>query len=401
MSLPIKKLLIFDKWWKISILIAVSVIVIASVIFNIIYAAVNFVSVIKIAVIVFSVIALLLAFFTYLRLYKKKKKAFTIFLAFLLCIFLALANTLSILTISGKYALTVNNNIHIIPTDIDAVLDENGIISYNDKQYIYNDNLTTILFMGVDKSDINKTTANGKNGQADALYTVTIDTETGKTTVICISRDTYSDIKIYSKEGNYIRTEPRQLCLAYAYGDGKDMSCENCVWSVSNVLCGIPINTYMSIDFSAISVLNDTVGGVRVPEYTVDWKRKTGKTTVLYGKKAYDYVQYRNVNVTESNAHRITRQIDYLKAFSAKAISKTKEDISTPLKLYNKINSNSVNNLTADKITYLTSVFLKGNMEIEFKNIEGDIRVVGEHSAFFPDSQKLYELVLEVFYKEV
>ena len=157
----------------------------------------------------------------------------------------------------------------------------------------------------------------------------------------------------------------------------------------------------MALDYSAIAVLNDAVGGVEVPAYTRDWSKKTGKNTVLYGNDAYEYVQYRNIKITDSNADRISRQLDYLKSISKKAIDMTKKDISTPINLYNKINNYSVNNLSVDKIAFLASVFLGGSMEIDFRNIEGTIESDGKHAYFTPDSEKLFELVLEVFYKEV
>ena len=401
MSSPIKKFLIFNKIWKIIIFLIISALIIGSSFFSIIYASINFSNILRTPIIIISVISILIYILIYSRLYRKKGKIFTSILSVFLCLLLIIPNGISFLTIYGKNAMLQNNNIHTIPPDVDAYIDENGIINYNGKNYIYNDNITTILFLGIDKNDIDKTYKNGKNGQADAIYAVTIDTETGDTTVIGVSRDTMTDIKIYSGEGNYIRTEKRQLCLAYAYGDGKEMSCESTIWSLSNVLCGIPINTYMAVDLNAVKVLNDAVGGVRVPAYDSNMAEKTGKMITLHGDDVYKYIRSRNMDKTESNAHRMTRQIDYLKAFSAKAIERTKKDISTPVDLYNKVNKYSVSTLSVDKITFLTSVFLNGNMNIEFKNIEGEIGVEGNYAAFYPDSQKLYELVLEIFYKEI
>ena len=401
MSSPIKKFLIFDKLWKIVIFLIFSAIIIGSALFSIIYAIINFGNLLQIPIIAISVIIILLYALIYFRLYRKKGKIITAILSVLLCLLLTIPNSITFLTIYGKNAMLQSNNIHTIPPDVDAFIDENGIVSYNGKNYIYNENITTILFMGVDKNNIDKTYKNGKNGQADAIYAVTIDTQTGETTVISISRDTMTDIKIYSGEGNYIRTEKRQLCLAYAYGDGKEMSCESTIWSLSNVLCGVPINTYMAIDLNAVRVLNDAVGGVKVPAYNSSMTKKTGKMITLRGNAVYNYIRSRNINKTDSNAHRMTRQIDYLKAFSAKAIEQTKNNISTPVDLYNKVNKYSVSTLSVDKITFLTSVFLNGNMHIEFKNIEGKISVEGNYAAFYPDNQKLYELVLDVFYKEI
>ncbi len=401
MSSLINKYLVFDKVWKRICMIVVFSVFIGLTLFCLIYTLISSFKFYKLPISVISIVCILILAGIYLLMVFKKKKVFIVLLSILLVLFIALESTLTFMLISGKSAMLKNNNVHIIPPNIDSVIDANGIITYEGKKYIYNENMTTILFMGIDKDDIDDTSINGKNGQADAVYAVAINTETGETTAICISRDTLTDIKIYSKEGNYIRTENKQLCLSYAYGDGKELSCESCVWSASNILCGIPINTYMALDYSAIAVLNDAVGGVEVPKYTRDWSKKTGGTTVLRGKKAYEYVKFRDITKTESNKYRITRQIDYLTAFSAKAINMTKKDISTPVNLYNKINKYSVNTLSVDRITFLSSVFLSGSTKIRFESIEGTIDTDGKHAYFVPDYEKLYELVLDVFYKEV
>lgn len=401
MSRHTKDCLIFNKLWQKICLIAIAVLIVADTGFCIIYACAELSTVLAVPLIAFASVGLIFAVGAYLTLLFGKKKAATVILIILFVICFSFMNTISFLFISGKSSMLNRPDNTKMPSTSDIEIDNDGIVFYNGKKYEYNTAMTTILFMGIDKADIDKTAVNGKNGQADAIYAVTIDTNTGKTTVICLSRDIMTDIKLYSVEGNYIRTERSQLCLSYAYGDGKQLSCENCVWSATNVLLGVPINTYLAMDYKAIAVLNDAVGGVEVPGYTSDWSKKTGKTVTLHGNKAYDYVHYRNIKQLESNNYRITRQIDYLKSFSAKAIAMTKSNISTPLNLYKKINDYSVSNLSADKITFLTSVFMKGSTEIEFKRIEGKTESDGEHAMFIPDESALYSLVLDVFYKEV
>ena len=92
-----------------------------------------------------------------------------------------------------------------------------------------------------------------------------LDTKTGKSRLIAISRDTMTDVNVYSDLGNFIGTEKLQLCLAYTYGDGKEKSCENTVRAVSRLFYGMPVAAYAALDLDAITVLTDAVGGVEVP----------------------------------------------------------------------------------------------------------------------------------------
>ena len=93
------------------------------------------------------------------------------------------------------------------------LLDENEI-SYNGKRYRYRESLINILCMGVDQKSISKEKSYGKGGQADAVFLVSLDTETGQITVLNLSRDTMADVNLYTESGNYAGTEKGQLCLA-------------------------------------------------------------------------------------------------------------------------------------------------------------------------------------------
>mgnify|MGYP002588443574 CR=1 FL=1 len=121
--------------------------------------------------------------------------------------------------------------------------------------------------MGVDRDKINTDEEYLKKhgaGQSDTLFLAAVNTSTGKISLINVPRDIMAYVKTYDENGKYSGRKLRQLCLAYAYGDGKAKSCKNAVDAVSKVLYGIPIDSYMSINLSAISVLNDAVGGVNV-----------------------------------------------------------------------------------------------------------------------------------------
>ena len=55
-------------------------------------------------------------------------------------------------------------------------------VTYQGEKYVYNEDLVSILFLGVDKEAFEEggTVGDGKAGQADALFLLVLDTKTGK-----------------------------------------------------------------------------------------------------------------------------------------------------------------------------------------------------------------------------
>ncbi len=331
-------------------------------------------------------------------LYNRRwKKAVIILLCILLSLVLVVVGTFGIMWLSGRKALLDNTAQSMTaPSGYEVDIDDDGVVRYNGKKYAYNENMTAIMIIGVDDEAVSSKV----NGQADALYLMAIDTKTGKITVIAISRDIMADVRTASADGNYGSIKKEQICTAYAYGQGDVGGCENTISSVSHLLYGVPINTYFSMEWSSISVLTDYVGGVTVPGYDSDWN-PTGKMVTIRGQKALDYIQKRSKTTIEGNNNRMQRQIDYLKAFADKAIERTKKDITTPVKLYNKLNKYSCNNIDVSRIAYLSTVFMDGGAQLEFVSVPGTLVAGEKYAEMYVDQGKLFEIVLNVFYEEI
>ena len=284
-------------------------------------------------------------------------------------------------------------------------------VTYQGEKYVYNEDLVSILFLGVDKEAFEEggTVGDGKAGQADALFLLVLDTKTGKSRLIAISRDTMTDVNVYSDLGNFIGTEKLQLCLAYTYGDGKEKSCENTVRAVSRLFYGMPVAAYAALDLDAIAVLTDAVGGVEVTvtkDLTIqDPSLKEGERKVLTGEQAQWYVRSRLVEEKEAtadaNSDRIERQKQYLAAFGGKAAEQFRKNPLFLLTLYQKIKDFSVTNLSAAEVTYLgTLLFRGGFQDTGILSIKGEASMGETYAEFHVDEQAMYEMVLEVFYRK-
>lgn len=315
--------------------------------------------------------------------HKKLKKVLIIIGIVLLCIILAITSAFAVMYYKGKNQLLSHNT---SSNTSDSQEFDDTVVEHNGVKYKYNENITSILFMGVDEKSIkNESDRYGTNGQADAIYLMAIDTKTGKTDVIAISRDSMTDVSVYSKEGNYIGTENMQLCLAYSFGDRRHTSCENVVQSVSRMFYGMPINTYFALDLSGIGPLVGAVGGFSVGQKQIN------------SSNALEFVRQRDKTVLDSNIDRMANQQEFIKGFAAKATEQTKKDIKTPIRLYNVVSSYAVTNLNASRITYLTSVYLKGGATINFHNIKGEVKK-GKYAEYHIDQNAFYQQILDIFY---
>lgn len=344
---------------------------------------------------------------------KKKKTPKQIFLRILVVIGILLVTLIAgffILRAIGKSSL-FRKNVNMEKTIEGASVKDNGnLVVYKGHKYRYNENITSILFMGVDRESINSDEEflkeNGA-GQSDTLFLAVLDTASGKTSLINISRDIMTDVKMYDSKGKYKGTTPRQICLAYAYGDGKQRSCTNTVEAVSKLLYGIPIDSYMSMNLSTISVLNDAIGGVTVQVQgdltSIDPALKEGANVTLLGDQAEAYVRTREEEPVDANNARMQRQQQYIASYIQKAVQEVRGDIMLPVDLFNLVSENAVTNLSATKLVYLATAATRTSFSSnDILNIEGTVKTGDtQYAEYYPDETKLFETILKVFYTQV
>ena len=215
-----------------------------------------------------------------------------------------------------------------------------------------------------------------------------------------------TEIPVFDAKGSYIGENINHLGLAYAFGDGRETSCQYMVDAVSKLFYGIPINGYAAVNMSAIAVLNDAVGGVTVtvpedfedagPEY------KKGETLHLDGSQAESFVRWRNSEEDGSNNQRISRQKQYLTEFIRTASKAVQEDYTLPVELYQGLSAQMVTDLNLDKAVYLVTEAL--DMEFKEENLitlQGKAAKGNVYDEFYADDDALYELILDTFYVEV
>lgn len=338
---------------------------------------------------------------------KKSKKIHITVVSCILGLCLLVVGTFGFLYYRGKNGLLDKSGMSLNPPGDTKVIDNGNYIFYNGHNYRYKDSMTSILFMGVDKDELG--TVNnvvGTGGQADALYLIAIDTDNGVTTTFQISRNAMVDIDLYNTAGDFIRTENNQICLSYAYGDGKETSAENTVRSVRRLFYGLPVaQSYTALDISGISALNDSIGGVTVtsPVTYKDDSNKVvyneGQTYELHGKDAENFVRLRNHKSDNYNDNRMARQKAYLNAFIDKTVTMTKSDITTPVAIYNSAKPYMTTNLSVSKVSYLAPDLLrKGITSADIQKVPGKDKEGKNYVEYKVDNKKFFKMIVDTFY---
>ncbi len=151
----------------------------------------------------------------------------------------------------------------------DRELDERvfpDTVSWNGREYRRNEEIYTILCMGIDTENdmVAEGTGMRTGAQSDANFLVVVDAEQDKLFVLAIPRDTMTEIACFDTEGTSTGVIKDHLALQYAYGDGGNRSCELMQQSISRLFYHQPVNAYVTFSLNAIEALNGMVGGVSV-----------------------------------------------------------------------------------------------------------------------------------------
>ena len=281
-----------------------------------------------------------------------------------------------------------------------------GVVTYNNQQYRYNNTIRTYLFMGIDTDDpVHKAEDGISGGQADALFLIVVDKAHEKLSLISIHRNLMTTVKMYSREGEYTGDAELQICLQHGYGDGERLSCQRTADCVSNLFYGIPIHGYVSLNMGGIGLLNDALGGVELTvmqDLNVQSRNvhlTEGETKVLSGEEAYVYVRSRDTTQFDSASDRLARQEQYLNKMIPVMLKKIRR-ASSAVSVYGAsedyIYSNVDYSKLADELSDVTY-----DSEEGIRDIPGEV-VMGEQlEEFYADDDGLYQLVLDVFYDKV
>lgn len=295
------------------------------------------------------------------------------------------------------------------PEEIAGNYAEHGLLErreYGGQTYVQRANQTSILVMGVDRTNSTPEQRGYRaGGQSDFIMLLVLDHDTKTIRRLQIERDTMTDVLVMSVLGKPVGTKFMQICLAHAYGANQAENGENTMKTVENLLEGIDIELYLSMNIAGLPALNEALGGVTVtiPEDMTyyDPQMQKGATLTLTGKQTEILTRYRYNVADESNEQRMVRQRAFMEAAIRTFTERVREDNNFVGKLYDALGDNMTTNMYKGRMineanraysyTVAPIEYLKGSYKI------GDDGFM----EFHPDEQFIIDWVLDVFYKPI
>ena len=289
--------------------------------------------------------------------------------------------------------------------ELEPEVESDGVV------YARKKGLSTYLFMGVDLSGY----AAGadeyqETGRADTILLYIVDDANKSYRVLQINRDTMVPVDILNIYGKKVGETVQQLCLAYCYSGSVEANCQNVVNAVSNLLGGIPIDGYVSLQFGAIPDVNDALGGVAVKiedDYSQDDPTLVqGETVVLEGEHAISYLRHRLSVGDGTNTSRMHRQMVYLAAFTARLKEELRSGNSAIInKLYNAAAPYMYSNMSVGTISNV-AVKCAGYSQGSTKTLAGTSKEVTYSTGltnveYTVEQAAIDDAVLDLFYTAI
>ena len=290
---------------------------------------------------------------------------------------------------------------------------EGNTVSWDGKTYKRNTYVKAVLCMGVDRDGpMTETTLSGDGGQADGIFLLANDTARGSMKILLIPRDTMTeitktDISLTDENGTELGQSVDHLSLSYAYGDGREKSCEYTKQAVSHLLMGLEIDSYMAADLEIIASLNDEVGGVSVTIPTIGMEKADpefvfGKTVRLKGEQAERFVRFRDIERDNSSISRMEQQKLYISGFFQAVKEKSKTESSITEKLFEMSQDYMVTDMAKDEYLKLAINALEGEglTSSSFKMAPGTGTATETYDEYYVDQEALVPILLDLFYRE-
>lgn len=269
-----------------------------------------------------------------------------------------------------------------------------------------NENLFTMLFLGIDRSA--ERDAESLSGEyealADTIVVAVADLERAEMTLLSIPRDTVVDVKVYSAQDIWYNTVPGQIALQYVYGGAGDAQrAGHMAEAVSELLHGVPIDAVAVVDMDAVAELATLLGGIPVTipddEYYCAYTGYTpGQWVLLEGEAALQFVQYRDIAVFASCEMRIERQKVFLRALIERALLVLKAAPLQLLRDYRAAAQHLYTDLSASECTVLAlrMASLQAD-QLTFATLPGQVAQGWAYEEFYVDDAQLQELLFALF----
>ena len=280
--------------------------------------------------------------------------------------------------------------------------------TYDGREYQYNSLITTILYAGIDsEGKMEASTAYSNKARADSIALVIMDKKNQKMSILALNRDTMTQIRRYTREGDDMGLYTSHLGYAYSYGDGGEVSCENLEEAVQLLIGDIPISDYVVTNRSSMPEINRLVGGVTVTVPNNDLAEKypdlkEGTVVTLDDSNIEDFLRYRDTTKDFSNEGRIARQQTYISAYISQFKQLLQEDLESAWTQSQEMTDHLQTSITKSKYLGLANLLQSVSFtDADYYRPEGTDQLGDLHDEFYVDEDALEKLIIDLFYEPV
>lgn len=269
--------------------------------------------------------------------------------------------------------------------------------------YYPRQDITVVMVLGIDQYGAVVSSGVYNNpGASDVVMLLILDESNETCSVLTLNRDTMVEMPVLGVGGKQAGTVYQQLALAHTYGTGLEDSCENTRTTVSQMLGGITIDHYISMNMDAVAILNDAVGGVTVnvaDDFSqIDPTITQGEVT-LRGEQALHFIRTRKDVGDQLNVTRMERQREYMNGWTSSFKIRLEQNPEFLLTAYEDVSDYVVTDCSVNVLTDMMERYAEYSLDT-IVTPEGD-NVKGEkYYEFYADEEKLKDLALELFYAE-
>ena len=268
-------------------------------------------------------------------------------------------------------------------------------------KYFPRQDITTILFIGVDEEGpMEEKDYNSGSAYSDSVVLLIFDETNKEINAIALNRDSMVEMPMIDENGKRTGSFYGQLTFAHSFGNGLEESCENTVWTVSDLLNGARIDYYFSMNMDAISIINDAVGGVKV-NVTDDFSEIGSDIPmgeyVLHGDEAERFVRARMGLGDGLNSSRMERQKEYVFGFIEAFEAKKEQNSLFAVETFEKVSEYVLTDCSLETISAFSEKFEEYELN-EIAVPKGEYVLGEKFYEFYIDEKDLDEIILKYLY---
>lgn len=309
----------------------------------------------------------------------------------------AFVSIIALVLLFGSVILVEN----IVFPNFSEPIYESKTIRRDGVSYYPRQDIRVFLVMGIDRAGpVSDSGSYMNSGAADVIAVMVFDETKKEYRILTLNRDTMCQLPVLGLNGKPAGSITAQLALSHTYGNGLQQSCENTEKAVSDLLYGVYIDHYVSMNMDVVSILTDAVGGVKVDvkdDFSlIDDSIKKGEL-VLNGEQAYKFVRTRKGVEDQLNISRMDRHAEYMEGFIDSFRMKIGNNTTKAMDIYETVSPYIVTNCSQQVMISLLNRFYDYDL-VEVLSPSGNNVRGEEYMEFYLDENALDELVLKLFY---